>query len=296
MNFTFKNTVSAVFQLRTFGGSRSSTSGKSPNMVLDSGLVRMGQGAYINRVCVGTGNKIVEPTDTGLNAFLVSTTTRLSWSVVSMSTNRPYKYTVRVVYRFGEGVAKGNLTEIGLGWDDTALWNRALILDSESNPTTLTILEDEFLDVTADITYTMDETIGSFQLLDKRGGVVSTHTYRTMPFLWASDKIMDFGTVCINFIGVNTTHPSSPTDYASPYANPARGHTTTANTVSAKVSIPLTYAGSIKCLVYVLSGMGYSRQSNPTFAPTINVLFDPPITKTNAQEWEISGTFQYARG
>jgi hypothetical protein len=46
------------------------------------------------------------------------------------------------------GVATGNLSEIGMGPTATTLFSRALILDGVGNPTTITILSNEQLNVT----------------------------------------------------------------------------------------------------------------------------------------------------
>ena len=61
-----------------------------------------------------------------------------------------------MTFRFGQGVAAGNLTEVGIRSDagpNSALFSRALIVDSGGNPTTLTILSDEYLDVTYELRF-----------------------------------------------------------------------------------------------------------------------------------------------
>lgn len=123
------------------------------NLITNSGLDRIGQGSFMTRCLVGTGNT---PPD-----VLQTTLASLVASVSSMTTNYtattlpPYYGTFIRKYRFNPGVATGNLTEVGVGWVAagglTAVFSRALIKDINGDPTTLTILPDEFLDVTYEL-------------------------------------------------------------------------------------------------------------------------------------------------
>src|SRR5690606_4774599 len=56
-------------------------------------------------------------------------------------------YEITVSHQFGQGQAAGNLSEIGIQHTSTSgpLWSRALILDGQGNPTTITVLPDDFL-------------------------------------------------------------------------------------------------------------------------------------------------------
>ena len=58
-----------------------------------------------------------------------------------------------IVYSFGQGDAEGNLSEVGVGIQEATggLFSRALILDGEGDPTTITVLSDEYLYVTYEI-------------------------------------------------------------------------------------------------------------------------------------------------
>ena len=57
------------------------------------------------------------------------------------------------VYSFGAGDAEGNLSEVGIGIQEATggLFSRALILDGEGDPTTITVLDDEYLYVTYEL-------------------------------------------------------------------------------------------------------------------------------------------------
>lgn len=124
-----------------------------PNMILDSGLDALGSSTNIAIGCrVGTGSTAVNASQTNLTATLASTTTIQAGSFGAQSVE-PYFIWARKTFRFGQGVAAGNLTEVGV-YSNIAgnpLFSRALILDAGGNPTTLTILADEYLDVTYEL-------------------------------------------------------------------------------------------------------------------------------------------------
>jgi hypothetical protein len=118
------------------------------NLILDAGLNRLGTGTAAGWCQVGTSNVAPNEAQTGLVARVASTNVILSIDVVQ-GTAPDYRGYVEYVYRFGVGVAAGNLSEVGTGWGSVNdLWTRALIVDDLGDPTTITILADEVLDVT----------------------------------------------------------------------------------------------------------------------------------------------------
>lgn len=118
-----------------------------PNLITDLGLDRMGIGGNILTGCyVGTSSTPPAVTDTQLGALLASTTNILS-DVALAPTSPDWQPGRSFTYRFGRGVAAGNLTEIGVGWGSTTLFSRALIVDGGGTPTTFVVLSDEVLDV-----------------------------------------------------------------------------------------------------------------------------------------------------
>ena len=127
------------------------------NLLTDLGLDQMGSGTENFRRCaVGTGTADPDVTDTTLQNQIAATTSTQSRSSGNEggATAGAYGYHQRV-FRFGQGVAAGNLAEIGIGGGTgggtLSTFSRARILDPEGNPTTLTVLSDEFLDVTYEI-------------------------------------------------------------------------------------------------------------------------------------------------
>lgn len=121
-----------------------------PNLITNQGLDRIGASSdYLNYCHVGSGSTAPAVTDTGLVTHVAQTSTVESESTGNSGASPYYSYNTRV-FSFGEGVAEGNLTEVGIGWSASTgnLFSRALILDGVGSPTTITVLSDEYLYVT----------------------------------------------------------------------------------------------------------------------------------------------------
>lgn len=123
-----------------------------PNMILDIGLEALGTTNIALGCRVGTGSTPVNASQTTLANTLASTTTQQA-NTAGIQSTPPYFVWGRRTFRFNAGVAAGNLTEVGVysQLSGNPLFSRALIVDSSGNPTTLTILSDEYLDVTYEI-------------------------------------------------------------------------------------------------------------------------------------------------
>lgn len=177
--------VQAHFKLvaRTIDGKERNLTDWFPNLVLNSGLDRMSQGAWFTAIAVGTGNSNPLTTQTGLDAFLASTTTITEANSSRQLNVMPYHYSLVTVFRFAQGTAAGNLSEIAITWGANNCWNRALIKDLNGNPTTITILPNEFLDVYTELRIypKMTDTVSSVNLLDGKGAVISAHAVTIRP-------------------------------------------------------------------------------------------------------------------
>lgn len=120
-----------------------------PNLILNNGLNLMGTTPPLGRAMVGTGTSTPTVSQTQLDARIASTVT-IESTIYGSNLIDNYAY-VRRVFRFGVGVAAGNLTEVGVGNSDTSCFSRALILDGGGSPTSVTVLSDEYLDVTYEV-------------------------------------------------------------------------------------------------------------------------------------------------
>lgn len=122
-----------------------------PNLILDAGLERLVQDRYIEYCQVGTGNTAPAITDTALQTRVAGSST-MQAGAASVQGSAPYYAWLRKTYRFAAGTATGNLSEVGVGWASVGnLFSRALILDGGGNPTTITVLANEVLDVTYEL-------------------------------------------------------------------------------------------------------------------------------------------------
>lgn len=201
------------------------------NLILDSGLNRLGSNQSIfDGACVGTGTTAPANSQTSLANMLRVTTTQQARTELAGSTTAPYYAEGRIIYRFAAGTAAGNLSEVGLGWGANAgantmagLWCRALIKDSEGNPTTITVLSDEVLDIvyTLQLHPPTSDVTGTFNL----SGVAYQYTLRpafvngrSYPSYWGLVAIL-YGitshgaTAFTGSIGSVTSGPSGTAGY-----------------------------------------------------------------------------------
>lgn len=122
-----------------------------PNLILDAGLERLVLDKYMQYCQVGTGNTAPAVTDTALQTRIAGTSTQQA-GAAGVQGSAPYYAWLRTTYRFAAGTAAGNISEVGVGWaSNGSLFSRALVLDGSSNPTTITVLSTEVLDVTYEL-------------------------------------------------------------------------------------------------------------------------------------------------
>lgn len=166
---------------------------------------------------VGSGSTAPANTDANLQTYVAGTASA-SGGGGNVTTTYGYK---DMSYTFAQGVATGNLSEVGIASAASAgtLFSRSLILDGSGNPTTITVLADEILTVsyqlrmywpTADTTATVtisgtvytitarpQETAKSFYWADyihAINGSSSIHYYYYIGTGVLSDATADAGT------------------------------------------------------------------------------------------------------
>ena len=91
------------------------------------------------------------------------------------TTSSPYYGYKIFTFRFNQGIAAGNISEIGVGWSGTTplqLFSRTLIKDINGDPTTITVLADETLDVIYELRLYAPETDLIVSGLDYNQGYV----------------------------------------------------------------------------------------------------------------------------
>lgn len=154
------------------------------NIITNNGLDWLagatGSNTIISGCVVGSGNTPEQPTDNVLASYVAGTVTKqVGGATTSQVAAQPYYLSYKITYRFGTGVAAGNLSEVGIVGNSTTatsatpLFSRALIRDAGGVPTTITILADETLDVTYE-----------FRVYPPNGGSDITGT-----FIWNVDTV-----------------------------------------------------------------------------------------------------------
>lgn len=286
MQFNIENKVGARFKLVAHKGDGVPVreTGWFNNLVLDAGLDRMSAGAWINRCCVGSGNSVPTRAQVQLDNLVASTTDAQVSSKPVTNLTTPIYYGALRTWRFGAGIAAGNISEVGMGWADNSLWNRALVRDINGNPTTITVLSDEYLDVVSEVRVYPAETLsGQFNLLNKSGEVVSTHMYTGHPAFmseasWEAGQI-SLGSGASNYMGVYSGDIGSISESPSGTAGwmtPTRTFPTLRSS-RAVGSLGLSQANFSHKACYVAIG------SLMGSLPGYQLQIDPPITKTNTQ-------------
>jgi len=177
-----RNEIACWFQVEKFraDGSITYLSPWFKNTILDVGLDALvnyplstseaGAGGILQYANVGTDSTAPSTSQTGLLSFLASTRTDYGDVTTGYQTSGPVFKWIQKIYEFSVGSCTGNLTEVGLSRDSNSnYFNRQLFRDSNGDPTTITVLSDEGLRVTARVylysDINLDETVaGSFLL------------------------------------------------------------------------------------------------------------------------------------
>lgn len=123
------------------------------NLITDVGMNLLGSGdsaqdnlAYCR---IGTGNATPANSDQALVSQTGATSNAGNGGAFGLSVDGTYIYR-RVSKRFAAGTISGvNLAEVGMSYTNTGnnLFSRSLLKDLSGNPTTITLLTDEVLDV-----------------------------------------------------------------------------------------------------------------------------------------------------
>ena len=199
MNPHFEIGLAGHFTMTVSGGKRGTlVLADFDNLILDAGLEHLASaGSSTSLYCqVGTGITAAAAGQTALVNKIADTSTLTRDWPSGGGTYVPgppsYRWDYKT-YRFGTGVAAGNLTEVGIGWATSgSLFSRALIVDGGGSPTTITVLSDETLDVTYTLRVYAPADVTSAVTL---AGVSYTYTLRAadMTSVWSPCDVMTNG-------------------------------------------------------------------------------------------------------
>jgi hypothetical protein len=273
-----------------------------PNLITNGGLNRMATSSYLLSCQVGSGSTVPAFTDTSLTSFVAGSSTIQTTNGSVLATS-PYYAWIRRSWRFAEGAATGNLSEVGIAWTSTPgnLFSHALILDEVGSPTTITILSDESLDVIYELRYypKLTDTFGTVVLTGSIGGSYDW----TMRTALAGTYTPNTGWGIFNSpsaLAMNYSGPSFPSCYFGGIGAITAGPSSSIGTVgftpisyvsdSFEISVSITFsllqgnhASGIRAVLFKL-GVG-----------AMQIEFDPPIPKTAADLLSLVVKYSYAR-
>lgn len=281
------------------------------NLITNTGMNRIGEvttnasqsiQAFHNlcgRFVVGAGSAEPQFTDTALQNPVAFASSNVG--LVSESSNYErgwYEITVR--HQFGQGQAVGNLSEIGIQHTSASgpLWSRALILDRQGNPTTITVLPDDFLTCyyTLRIMIPKEDAVFNIDVdYDEDGIVPTVVTGRPLAANssepiggWGLQTVVGFGS--LQFFTGGLADPTALNPLGSSAASP-----------TSNFSIVPYVTNSFQR--YVTSTLGLNQHNSQMLRTAgltalmgcWQIEFDPPLQKNNTQIMQVTFGYSWAR-
>lgn len=286
------------------------------NMVLNSGLVAMlrapgGDSAFvvIRPVC-GTGSAPVSPTDTSLSTFRAGGSSNASSNVTTRNaTVSPYYIKHAWVWQFTAGSASGNITEVGAALTNstpnssTPLFSRALVTDSSGAPSSITVLEDEVLQITYELfIYVPGEATGSFTQTIHGTPVTTDFVIRPALLLTASDlgaassSVTGFPAIYPAGGGVSDQRVQASSGSIGTVTEKISGTLTRMDTVSADAPNPVTFTRDVRYGASLPSAnISISAVYIAARMCAFQFSMSPPVVKTNEDVYTFTLRFSVAR-
>lgn len=268
------------------------------NIILDSGLNRMGTGAPIAGAAIGTGTSAPLATQTSLEALAYWTTSSQGGSNATAGSS-PYNNTYTITYRTALGALDGNYTEVGVGWGSAQMFSRALILNGVGAPTSIAVGSAEQLDIVYQVsvypplvdTSNVVTISGVDYTVTGRAASVNTTSSNVAwtPSAMVSTVSISSAWASNGNIGVITASPGGSWQPADSAAN-IGSYSNNSLTRSGRISFGLTSgnpAGGIKSAV-----MGWNGNSTGC---AFQYEFNPVIPKNNTKTLSLDFSMSWAR-
>lgn len=287
-------------------GSVKSDTGYFKNLVLDSGLNRMGSGLANAFMYVSTNNTAPSVSDTGMGATYYSTSNTsgvsspTGWGVAAATP--PYFGTAYQTRRFAIGTLSGTFSSVGIGWDaSNNIFAKSLVVDGLGAPTTFSVGIDEQLDLTyrwrtyvPDADYAHVATISgvNYDITTRGAHVTSSDSnfgvYNALAAAVSFTNNFGGSTSCAynGAIGSATGFPSgtvasSGTGSTAAYVNNSLSRSGTLTMTTAQGNL----AGGISALRAKFSNLGYTFQMG----------ISPPIPKDDTKTLVLNFTASWGR-
>lgn len=272
-----------------------------PNLITNIGLNGMGNKAVLTTCSVGSSSTTPAVTDSDIGS-LVARTSTITYNGSTTSGSSPYYGSYITTWRFGIGVAAGNLSEVTTGWVETTTYyafSRSLILDGSGNPTTITILSNEFLDITYELRLyaptddvVMDITLaGDTYHCTVRPASVTTTFWGPNLYNYGGPKILYGGYVSVysGTIGAVTGGPSGTSVAADSSGSYLSALTYESNSLTRKWYVifgldSANFSGGIQSLYFSIVNFGQWQ-----------IGFSPAIPKDNTKTLRLDFGVTWAR-
>lgn len=259
-----------------------------PNLILDSGLDLYGQqSGWLGTCRVGAGSTPPAVTDTNLESQISTTTDIVTESGGNSGVSPYYVFQVNT-YRFAEGTAAGNISEVGVG-SSTILFSRALVLDSGGTPTSITVLPDEVLDVTYELRYYIEETDDT-GTITFTGGIGGTYDYifraseADNSANWAINKDGEKGIIASFIANITGSWRFYTGDIGQITGSPSGSYVDSADSVTPSAYVNGSYEQNFTVGLNLTSGndpAGLRSLTGTMGMGFYQLQFDPAIPKTS---------------
>lgn len=240
--------------------------------------------SYAAACQVGSSGTTPSVSQTALISRIAGSTTQVVNNTI-VSGSVPYYVALQRSFRFAEGVAAGNIAEVGIGTGPTGttLFSRSLVKDSLGNPTTITILPDESLDVIYELRYYAPDEISG--VIVATGNIGGTYDYTLRPSNvstvgtgngWSMSPQTQNGsgsTGSIAYEGAIGLPTAQPSGASATITLPTAGSYTSGNFyLDRAVTASAAQANSLASVRSMFFKMGVG---------SYQIEFDPPIPKTS---------------
>lgn len=302
------------------------------NLITDIGLNRLNapnNGDVYSFCRVGTGNSTPLPTNTNLDSQVASAGVALATYSQGVNIAEGYMW-CRIVWTFELGAVVANVSELATGWSASgnSIFSRALVLDPEGNPTSITVLADEQLRVTWEHRryWQSSPSTGTIVNEGNKGGAYNWEIRPARVSQWTmsvgsnESRRIQGGQVGTFMTAINTIN--SPVGSApptriltsgaelseitgSPIGTPANSSTengiiTTIHNPGASVTGRISMGVSVfnnpnGMAAFHLQLGGFGNTTRGTSSMEYQMLIDPPIMKTSEDYLELDVTVEWER-
>ena len=278
------------------------------NLITNVGLNNWGSVGAFTTCYIGTGTNPPLVTDVSLGNLSAASTISVGGSIVS--SGAPNYNVIRTTgRRFAQGVLNGNYTEVGMGLvvgGSVNLFSRSLILDNLGNPTTITVLPSEVLDVYYILTIIIDKTLRSgtinvngtpvdynVQITNINSGLTGSGDTLSFP------PTNRFGSVANGSRSLSITNGAFQSDVTGTgFGAGGTGLAGINNTFSIGTYITDSYYNDVSFLVGINDGnsVPFDKYSYATQFGRYAVALDmAPITKLNTQTLTVGARYSWNR-